>query len=241
MTLGIFIAAIIFIGITLYITMDEHKSQKIQFIFNTYISIFLPLSLFFIFYFWAFRISEERSYSASSSNFLQKPDAFDWENTWWAWLLCLILIAVIEIRLFLFRKKLHYFSNTIFRTLFYLSTISTVSASIIFFMTLTIQTYGGIKISTKDGFLLYTFFICYILPLIFWVIYYVVLKNYTAFKLNIEKNKQVKISKAKVKRRDQAVKELKEAKELLDLGIISKNEFDDLSKKLKPKILDKEV
>ena len=37
--------------------------------------------------------------------------------------------------------------------------------------------------------------------------------------------------------RDEAVKQLKEAKEMLDLGILTKEEYDDLSKKLKPIIL----
>ena len=35
-----------------------------------------------------------------------------------------------------------------------------------------------------------------------------------------------------------AVKELKEAKELLDLGILSQTEYDEKAKKLKPIILD---
>ena len=38
--------------------------------------------------------------------------------------------------------------------------------------------------------------------------------------------------------RDEAVKQLKEAKEMLDAGILTKNEYDSLSKKLKPIIID---
>lgn len=37
--------------------------------------------------------------------------------------------------------------------------------------------------------------------------------------------------------RDEAVKQLKEAKEMLDAGILTKNEYDSLSKKLKPIII----
>lgn len=38
--------------------------------------------------------------------------------------------------------------------------------------------------------------------------------------------------------RDEAIKQLKEAKELFDMGILSKNEYDSLTKKLKQIILD---
>tara|TARA_B100000683_G_C12159344_1_gene419425 strand:- start:12 stop:467 length:456 start_codon:yes stop_codon:yes gene_type:complete len=38
--------------------------------------------------------------------------------------------------------------------------------------------------------------------------------------------------------RDEAVKQLKEAKEMLDMGILTKDEYDSLSKKLKPIIID---
>ena len=37
--------------------------------------------------------------------------------------------------------------------------------------------------------------------------------------------------------RDEAVKQLKEAKEMLDMGILTKDEYDSLSKKLKPIIM----
>ena len=38
--------------------------------------------------------------------------------------------------------------------------------------------------------------------------------------------------------RDEAVKQLKEAKEMFDMGILTKDEYDSLSKKLKPIIID---
>ncbi len=37
--------------------------------------------------------------------------------------------------------------------------------------------------------------------------------------------------------RDEAVKRLKEAKEMLDMGILTKDEYDSMSKKLKPIIM----
>lgn len=37
--------------------------------------------------------------------------------------------------------------------------------------------------------------------------------------------------------RDEAVKQLKEAKEMFDMGILTKDEYDSLSKKLKPIII----
>ena len=51
----------------------------------------------------------------------------------------------------------------------------------------------------------------------------------------IKLDKKVNISKKIT--RDEAVKQLKEAKEMLDMGILTKDEYDSLSKKLKPIII----
>ena len=50
-------------------------------------------------------------------------------------------------------------------------------------------------------------------------------------------NKRNSVVRNKITR-DQAVKQLKEAKEMLDMGILTKNEYNLLSKKLKPLIID---
>lgn len=64
-----------------------------------------------------------------------------------------------------------------------------------------------------------------------------VIKNNDFFKSLLDKKKQ-KIKKESIAlKREQAIKELKEAKDLLDLGILSNDEYDNLSKKLKPIIL----
>lgn len=52
----------------------------------------------------------------------------------------------------------------------------------------------------------------------------------------IQLDKKVVVNK--IPTRDEAVKQLKEAKEMLDMGILTQDEYDLLSKKLKPIILD---
>ena len=49
-----------------------------------------------------------------------------------------------------------------------------------------------------------------------------------------EENQAVK----KAVKKSEAIKEIKEAKELLDLGVINQAEYDELAKKLKPIILE---
>ena len=52
----------------------------------------------------------------------------------------------------------------------------------------------------------------------------------------IQLDKKVVVNK--IPTRDEAVKQMKEAKEMLNMGILTKDEYDLLSKKLKPIILD---
>ena len=87
--------------------------------------------------------------------------------------------------------------------------------------------------------MLVSFFGLYSVPVILWLVYYIVLKNYDSIKIFLKKIKDQKNTKTKALKRNQAIKELKEAKELLDLGVITKDEYNGLSKKLKPMILNK--
>lgn len=207
-----------------HISEKNQFSEKEQFLHNILLSVLSPLIIFIIAFYSALELDK------------RKP--FDWEDTWWVWAIFLLVISLIEKKLFSIRKRSHYFKKNISRFLFYLSSLSTIVASIVYFLMINVQLYSRVGRSTRDGFLLYAFFYCYILPIIFWVVYYVFIKKNDAFNSLLKKKQGKKNKKAKVLKRDQAIKELKEAKELLDLGILSKKEYDDLSKKLKPIILD---
>ena len=106
-------------------------------------------------------------------------------------------------------------------------------------MSWNVQEFSRIGRSTKDGFMIKLFFMYYSLPVFLWLLYYIFLKNHDSIKIFMYEIKEQKSTKTKVLKRNQAIKELKEAKELLDLGIISKDEYNSLSKKLKPIILNK--
>lgn len=227
--------------ITIYTIADENGyTPKIDnFIFNVILSLISPITLFIISYYLALEISISATYSAFSNNFLGRGSAFEWEDTWWVWLICLGIISIIELKLFSFRKKSFYFSKTIFKVLFYSSLLATILATIIYFMEWNVQLFSSFGRSTRDGFMLKLFFMNYSLPVILWLLYYVVLKNYDSIKLFLKNIKDQKNTKTKALKRNQAIKELKEAKELLDFGIISKEEYNSLTKKLKPMILNK--
>lgn len=203
---------------------QQNKISKNQFISNTLISILSPVILFIISFYiaWQFDIHY---------------NPFHYDHTWWVWAIYLIIILMIEKKLFSIRKSSKYFKSNFFKVLYYLSTFSTIAGSVLFFWFINVQLFSREYRSTRDGFLLHAFFYCYILPVIFWTVYYVAIKNNGAFKSFMDKKKQKRSKESKVLKRDQAIKELKEAKELLDLGILSKEEYDELSKKLKPIIL----
>tara|TARA_B100001939_G_C16862622_1_gene582588 strand:+ start:300 stop:1040 length:741 start_codon:yes stop_codon:yes gene_type:complete len=242
---GIIIILFMLVGfvvfITIYAIADENGyTPKIDnFIFNVFLSLISPITLFIMSYYLALEISISATYSAFSNNFLGRGSAFEWEDTWWVWLICLVIISIIELKLFSLRKKSFYFSKTIFKFLFYLSLLSTILATIDYFMSWNVQQFSSIGRSTRDGYMLKLFFMNYSLPVILWLLYYVILKNYDRIKIFLKKIKDQKNTKTKALKRNQAIKELKEAKELLDLGIISKEEYNSLSKKLKPMILKK--
>ena len=213
---------------------NENSPNIGNFILNLYVSLAIPIALFILFYYIALEIS-----IASSNNFLGRGSAFEWENTWWVWISYLCLISIAEFELFSLRKKSPYFNKTIFKVLFYLSLLATILATITYFMSWNVQEFSRIGRSTKDGFMIKLFFMYYSLPVFLWLLYYIFLKNHDSIKIFMYEIKEQKSTKTKVLKRNQAIKELKEAKELLDLGIISKDEYNSLSKKLKPIILNK--
>ena len=207
--------------------------SKDQFISITVLSILFHIILFIVTFYIAIEvyINQAIYYSQGTAN------PFDWEDTGWVWVIYIMIVFLIEIKLFSIRKRSKHFNNNVFRVLFYLSTFSTIAGSVAYFMTINVQLFSRVGRSTGDGFLLHAFFFCYILPVIFWIVYYAVIKNNDAYKSFMDNKKQKRSKESKVLKREQAIKELKEAKELLDLGILSKEEYDELSIRLKPVIL----
>lgn len=212
------------------VATQKKNISKDQFISITILSILFHIILFIVTFYIAVEVDINQGYS-------WKGSPFDWEDTWWVWVIYSIFIFLIEKKLLTIRKRSKHFNNNVFRVLFYLSTFSTIAGSVVYFMTINVQLFSRVGRSTRDGFLLQAFFFCYILPTIFWIVYYFTIKNNEAFKSFLDKKKQKRSKESKVLKRGQAIKELKEAKELLDLGILSKEEYDELSKKLKPFIL----
>lgn len=213
-------------------TNKQENKSKLYFLTNTILTILSPLVLFIITYIVAIKISEYVRYFFSYSS-----GPFDWENTWWVWGLFFVIIIIIENKLFSRRQNSIFFRKNSHRILFYLSSVSTILA-IIFYIGIILLQNDRIAKSTRDGFLLQAFFFTFILPVVFWGVYYVVIKYNDAFKALLDKMQQKRNRESKILKRNKAIKELKEAKDLFDLGILSKEEYDDLSKKLKPNILD---
>ena len=124
--------------------------------------------------------------------------------------------------------------------LFYISGALTIVATIFFMLFLAVQYGDGeasrIGKSTRDGFVLYSFFLIYLAPSISWLIYYIATSKWLADYAKAQKHKSYEKNQATKK--GEAIKEIKEAKELLDLGVITKVEYDELAEKLKPIILE---
>ena len=140
--------------------------------------------------------------------------------------------------------------------LFYISRTLTIVATIFFILLLAVQ-YGdgfitsssryhyigdAIRIgkSTRDGFVLYSFFLIYLAPSISWLIYYLATSKWLTDFIKAQKFKSYEKNQAAKKgvKKSEAIKEIKEAKELLDLGVITQAEYDELAEKLKPIILE---
>ena len=123
--------------------------------------------------------------------------------------------------------------------LFYISWALTIVATIFFIILLVVQYGSRIGQSTQDGFVLYSFFLIYLAPSISWLIYYLANRKWLTDFIKAQKIKVHEKNQAAKKRvkKSEAIKEIKEAKELLDLGVITQAEYDELAEKLKPIIL----
>ena len=96
---------------------------------------------------------------------------------------------------------------------------------------------GRVGRSTRDGYI-YFLLIPFLAPIVSWIIYTLVLKKGDALTKVIKDSRKIKDKKKQAVKRSEAVKQIKEAKELLDLGVLTQSEYDELTKKLKPIILD---
>ena len=206
--------------------------SKNNFVLFTLFSIIYPTILFIVTFYLAALFDDK-------VNYYYGGNAFNLENTWIFWVVFLFIIFFIE-KKYLIKKRSKHFKNNVFRVLYYLSTVSTIVASSSYFLSINVQLFSRVGRSSQDGFLLYVFFIHCLLPAFFWIVYYVVIKNYDSYKSFLHKRQKTRISNSKFLKKQQAITEIKEAKELVDLGILSKEEYDELSKKLKPIILDNE-
>ena len=131
-----------------------------------------------------------------------------------------------------FKKFMH-------NKLFYISGALTIVATIFFIILLVVQYGSRIGQSTQDGFVLYSFFLIYLAPSISWLIYYLATSKWLTDFIKAQKIKEHEKNQAAKKgvKKREAIKEIKEAKELLDLGVITQAEYDELAEKLKPIIL----
>lgn len=169
--------------------------------------------------------------------------AGEWDSSelGWVWAIYVFFIVLIEISLYKRRVNSKYFDNSLLITLYHLSTILTVVA-IISFLGVTLIQYGvgqasQIAKSTKDGYIFYAFLITFSGPTVSWLIYYLAIKKGPALTKVIKDSRKIKGEKNQVVKRSEVVKQIKEAKELLDLGVLTQAEYDELIKKLKPIIL----
>lgn len=162
----------------------------------------------------------------------------------------IVLALVIEAPLIFFLY--YYFVNDLnmnfkkfkHNKLFYISWILTIVATIFFILLLLVQYGDGeasrIGRSSRDGFVLNSFFLFYSAPSISWLIYYLANSKWMIDFIKVQKLKVYEEKQAvkKAVKKSEAIKEIKEAKELLDLGVINQAEYDEVAKKLKPIILE---
>ena len=199
------------------------------------LSILAPVLLFILFSFFAWYISE------SISSYYNQGNIFDFSVTWWVWIIYMFFGYLIELKIYKSYVFSKFFKNIQYKILFYFSIILTVIAIIIFLGVLLIQYGDGeasqIAKSTKDGYIFYAFLLTFLAPSILWIIYNLAVKKGDALKKVITDSRKMKDENKQVVKRSEVVKQIKEAKELLDLGILTQAEYDELIKKLKPIIL----
>ena len=151
-------------------------------------------------------------------------------------MILILVIVRIESKLYNSRKKIKYFKKNVNKILFYLSFTLTVIAIISFLLTLNVQYNSRLGRSTRDNFLINVFLLLHTPSAILWTIYYLVVNKadvFIKFKTRLLKRKN-KIGQPL--KRNKAIKQLKEAKGLLELGVISQEEYDNLIERLKPLI-----
>ena len=217
-------------------TKEYEDDEEYLFYAKLILSIVLPPLLFF----FSFDLVSDASNGFSGWGNRSKP--IDFKATWWVWAICIFSILYIEKRLYKSRENFGCFNKPLLKPFFYLSIILTAVANIYFFLSLMVQ-FGDVEASmigksTKDGFIFDVFCYTYLAPLISWLIYYLTLKKIDALIEFINSTKKRRKEKIQGLKRREAVKQLKEAKELLDLGILSKSEYDKQAEELKPIILD---
>tara|TARA_B110000003_G_scaffold1077_1_gene1144 strand:- start:136 stop:1014 length:879 start_codon:yes stop_codon:yes gene_type:complete len=206
------------------------------------LSILVPILLFILFFYCALGMSylHHKRVAFQSSEWYywrDRVNAFDW-GVIPIWAVYIYIVIYVEKIFYKKREVIKYFKKPLDKKLFYISIALTVVATIIFFLSVRVQLFSRIGRSTKEGFMFYLFFLTYTLPAILWILYYLVLKEsniiYWLPKIYLKRKKE----KTQVLKKAEAVNQLKEAKELLDLGILSQTEYDEKAKKLKPIILD---
>ena len=98
---------------------QQMNISKGEFIINTLLSILSPVIYFIITFYIAIEVEDY---------FIQTgAGPFDLEDTWWIWTIYLIVVFLIEKKLFSIRKRSKYFKSNVFRVLYYLSTFSTIA------------------------------------------------------------------------------------------------------------------
>jgi|TARA_B110000908_G_C10127299_1_gene390482 magnesium-transporting ATPase (P-type) len=217
---------------------DKGESKlKNKLTFGEYLSlsILAPVLLFILFSFFAGYFSE------SFSSYYNRGNPFDFSVTWLVWIIYMFLGSLIELKIYKSYVSSEFFKNIQYEILFYFTIILTVISIIIFLGVLLIQYGDGeasqIAKSTKDGYIFYAFLLTFLAPSISWIIYYLVIKKGDALNKVTIDSRKMKDEKKQDEKRSEAVKQIKEAKELLDLGILTQAEYDKKIKKLKPIIL----
>jgi hypothetical protein len=219
------------------VEIDKAETSKVNLFFERLtLSILAPVLLFFIFFFVALKIS-----SIYQQNF---SDYWDWENevnafsweTIIVWILYIFCIVKIEQKLYKFRKKSKYIDKPFTKILFYISIILTVVTAIFVLMAMSVQLFSRIGSSSRDNAEI-IILSCFLIPMIFWTIYYFFYKNRDAIAKYINDIKKQNVEKNQALKRKEAMNEIKKYKELLDLDIISQNEYDKKTENLKQIIL----
>ena len=217
--------------------VKEESKLKNGLTFGEYLSlsILAPVLLFILFSFFAGYVSE------SFSSYYNRGNPFDFSVTWLVWIIYMFFCSLIELKIYKSYVSSEFFKNIQHKILFYFTIILTVISIIIFLGVLLVQYGDGeasqIAKSTKDGYIFYAFLLTFLAPSISWIIYNLAVKKGDALKKVITDSRKMKDENKQVVKRSEVVKQIKEAKELLDLGILTQAEYDELIKKLKPIIL----